>query len=72
MEFAITLSKGVAWEAAKPRRSHTGWNEHAHFMVNLTDIGFVLLEGRLAMEKKYCSSLLPLNNSVAPLRNLFL
>lgn len=47
MKFAITLTKGITWDAAKPRRSQTGWDEHARFMDNLTDNGFVLLGGPL-------------------------
>jgi uncharacterized protein YciI len=43
--FALTMVSGPNWDAARPRRQQEAWDEHAAFMDELTDDGFVILGG---------------------------
>jgi len=46
--FAVTRSRGPAWDPAKPMPAQDQWAEHAAFMTGLVDAGFILLGGPLA------------------------
>jgi uncharacterized protein YciI len=43
--FALTMVNGPAYDAAAPRREQDGWAEHAAFMDQLVEDGFVVLGG---------------------------
>jgi hypothetical protein len=43
--FAVTRTRGRAWDATKPMRSQAQWPEHAAFMDQLPADGFVPLGG---------------------------
>jgi uncharacterized protein YciI len=45
--FAVTRTRGRAWDPRKHMRSQAEWEEHAAFMDNLAAGGFVLLGGPL-------------------------
>ena len=42
------LRRGPEWDPAKPMEEQSGWAEHAAFMDDLTDKGFIILGGPLA------------------------
>ena len=43
--FALTEVSGPNWDTARQRREQAGWDEHAAFMDELVDDGFVVLGG---------------------------
>ena len=43
--FAVTRTRGPAWDPTKTMRSQAQWTEHAAFMNQLAADGFVLLGG---------------------------
>jgi uncharacterized protein YciI len=43
--FLVTRAWGPAWDPTRPRRAQDGWEEHAAFMDELVDDGFVILGG---------------------------
>jgi uncharacterized protein YciI len=43
--FALTEASGPSWDPTRERREQDGWEEHAAFMDDLTDDGFVILGG---------------------------
>ena len=45
--FALTMSHGPGWDAARGIREQQAWDEHASFMDALVDDGFVILGGPL-------------------------
>jgi uncharacterized protein YciI len=45
--FAVTRELGPAWSPSVPMREQEGWDEHAAFMEDLVDDGFVVLGGPL-------------------------
>ena len=45
--FAVTRSRGPAWDASRPLESQDSWSAHAAFMDALHDEGFALLVGPL-------------------------
>jgi len=45
--FAVTRSRGPAWNAERPMEEQDGWREHAVFMNALHREGFILLGGPL-------------------------
>lgn len=45
--FVINQIRGAAWDASRPIRSQTLWDEHAGFMDQLTTAGFIVLGGPL-------------------------
>jgi uncharacterized protein YciI len=45
--FVVNQTRGDAWDASKPIRSQTLWDEHAAFMDQLTADGFIVLGGPL-------------------------
>jgi hypothetical protein len=49
--FLVTLRRsGPQWDASRPLEEQSGWPEHATFMDELVDTGFVVLGGPLADE----------------------
>ena len=45
--FVVNQIRGQAWDASTPLRSQVLWDEHAAFMDQLTDDGFIVLGGPL-------------------------
>jgi hypothetical protein len=45
--FAVTLVHGPAWDATRPIRRQQAWEQHATFMDELVDEGFIILGGPL-------------------------
>lgn len=45
--FAVRLERGGPWDWSRDLREQAGWDEHARFMDDLVDAGFVLLGGPL-------------------------
>ena len=43
--YLVRLARGPAWDHSQPRRNQRGWAEHAAFMDELTEDGFVILGG---------------------------
>jgi uncharacterized protein YciI len=46
--FLAITTRGPAWDHSRGRRDQDGWEEHAAFMDNLVEEGFVVLGGPLA------------------------
>jgi uncharacterized protein YciI len=47
MLFAMIRKGGPAWDPARPLREQDKWDEHAAFMDDLFDEGFVVMAGPL-------------------------
>lgn len=45
--FAVTRSRGPAWDESRPMEEQCGWESHAAFMNALAQEGFVVLGGPL-------------------------
>jgi hypothetical protein len=45
--FALTLTHGPGWDAARPIREQPAWDEHAAFMDGLVNDGFIVVGGPL-------------------------
>lgn len=45
--FAVTRTRGKAWDQNKSMRSQNQWTEHALFMNRLASDGFIVLGGPL-------------------------
>jgi uncharacterized protein YciI len=43
--FAVRLVHGPGWDSARPIREQDAWDEHAAFMDELVDEGFIVLGG---------------------------
>ncbi len=43
--FAVRLVHGPGWDANRPIRAQDGWDQHAAFMDQLVDDGFVVAGG---------------------------
>jgi uncharacterized protein YciI len=43
--FAVRLVHGPGWDSARPIRGQDAWDEHAAFMDELVDEGFIVLGG---------------------------
>lgn len=43
--FAVRLVHGSSWDSLRQIRDQDGWNEHAAFMDELVDDGFIILGG---------------------------
>ena len=48
MFHVVLLRTGPEWDASKPLEEQSGWDEHASFMDQLVDDGFLVLGGPLA------------------------
>ena len=45
--YVVRLQRGGPWDWSRDMREQAGWEEHAHFMDELVDAGFLLLGGPL-------------------------
>jgi uncharacterized protein YciI len=45
--YAVRLERGGPWDWSRDMREQMDWDEHARFMDDLVDAGFVLLGGPL-------------------------
>jgi uncharacterized protein YciI len=45
--FAVTLSRGPAWDNSLAMEQQTGWDAHAEFMNGLEAEGFIFIGGPL-------------------------
>lgn len=43
--LAVTMERGPAWDATREIREQEAWEEHAAFMDELVDDGYVILGG---------------------------
>ena len=43
--FAVRLVHGPGWDPSRPIRKQDGWDEHAAFMDQLVEEGFIVLGG---------------------------
>lgn len=43
--FVVRLERGGPWDWSRDMREQDGWDEHARFMDDLVDSGFILLGG---------------------------
>jgi uncharacterized protein YciI len=43
--FVVRLERGGPWDWSRDLREQEGWDEHARFMDDLVDSGFILLGG---------------------------
>jgi uncharacterized protein YciI len=43
--FTVTMVNGPHWDSSRQRRAQPAWTEHAAFMEQLVDDGFVILGG---------------------------
>ena len=51
--FLVTLLRsGPQWDPARPMEEQSGWPEHAAFMDELVDTGFIVLGGPLFDEHR--------------------
>jgi hypothetical protein len=50
--FVVLRRTGPEWVPGRPVEEQRGWDEHAAFMDELVDAGFVLLGGPLADEER--------------------
>ncbi len=47
MFFAVRVQRGGPWDFARDLREQDGWEEHARFMDQLVEEGFIVLGGPL-------------------------
>lgn len=52
MFFAVRLDRGGSWDWSRELREQAGWDEHARFMDQLVDDGFIVLGGPLAGDRE--------------------
>jgi uncharacterized protein YciI len=52
MFLVVRRRSGPRWDPSKPLEEQSGWPEHASFMDELVDTGFVILGGPLADEHR--------------------
>lgn len=50
--FVVRLERGGPWDWSRGMREQDGWDEHARFMDDLVDEGFILLGGPLEGERE--------------------
>jgi hypothetical protein len=50
--FVVLRRAGPHWDPSRPMEQQTAWPEHAEFMDDLVDKGFVVLGGPLADEHR--------------------
>jgi hypothetical protein len=54
MEFVVVRVPGPAWDHSRSMREQDAWDDHARFMNDLADSGFILLGGPLgAGERRF-------------------
>jgi uncharacterized protein YciI len=47
--FLVERARGPAWDHSRSRREQDGWDEHAAFMDELVEEGFVVLGGPMGV-----------------------
>jgi uncharacterized protein YciI len=47
MFFAVRLARGGPWDWSRDLREQDGWDEHARYMDQLAEEGFIILGGPL-------------------------
>jgi uncharacterized protein YciI len=52
MFLVILRQAGPEWDGSKPMEEQPGWAEHAAFMDDLVDEGFIVLGGPLAQDRR--------------------
>jgi hypothetical protein len=52
MFLVILRQAGPEWDGSKPMEEQPGWAEHAAFMDDLVDEGFIVLGGPLAYDRR--------------------
>jgi uncharacterized protein YciI len=52
MFLVILRQAGPEWDGSKPMEEQSGWAEHASFMDDLVDEGFIVLGGPLAQDRR--------------------
>jgi uncharacterized protein YciI len=50
--FVVRLERGGPWDWTRDMREQDGWDEHAKFMDDLVDEGFIVLGGPLEGERE--------------------
>ena len=50
--FVLRLERGGPWDWSRDMREQDGWDEHAKFMDDLVDDGFLLLGGPLEGDRE--------------------
>ena len=50
--FAVRLRRGGPWDWSRDLREQDGWDEHARFMDELVDSGFILLGGPVEVDRE--------------------
>jgi uncharacterized protein len=50
--FVLRLERGGPWDWSRDMREQDGWDEHAKFMDDLVDDGFILLGGPLEGDRE--------------------
>jgi hypothetical protein len=52
MFLVVLRQSGPEWEPSRPMEEQSGWAEHASFMDDLVDKGFIVLGGPLAYDRR--------------------
>jgi len=52
MFLVVLRQSGPEWEPSRPMEEQSGWAEHASFMDDLVDKGFIVLGGPLAQDRR--------------------
>jgi uncharacterized protein YciI len=50
--YVVRLERGGPWDWSRDLREQAGWNDHARFMDQLVDAGFIVLGGPLEGERE--------------------
>lgn len=67
--FAVVNAQGPNWQADRPMRSQSGWDDHARFMDQLDEEGVIVLGGPLAPDPPHRALLILRGESRARLRD---
>jgi uncharacterized protein YciI len=52
MFLVVLRQSGPDWDPSRPMEEQSGWAEHASFMDDLLDAGFIVLGGPLAQDRR--------------------
>ena len=50
--YVVRLERGGPWDWTRDMREQSGWDEHARFMDDLVDSGFIVLGGPLEGDRE--------------------
>jgi uncharacterized protein YciI len=50
--YAVRRKRGGPWDWTRDLREQAGWDEHAHFMDELVESGFIILGGPLEGDRE--------------------